>query len=125
MTDYLVEAKELSVPKCSFPANLSESCPIYIAPGTCLDLVIETYPCYGCFKRIIGSNVTSGCMKTDGNFVLYRESDEIWTTDTPSYPGAYAKFDTENNFVIVHNERSVFTTNQVAECIGLDGKTTI
>jgi hypothetical protein len=44
-------------------------------------------------------------MQTDGNLVLYRQSDNnaLWHTNTWGRPGAYAKFQTDGNLVVYSN----------------------
>lgn len=120
MTEFLYESMELScseTPKCPLTINISESCPIYIPSGTCLDLVIETYPCYACFKKFMGGDISRGCMQTDGNFILYGANDDYWSTNTNSYPGAYAMINKERNFVILRNGVLLKSYKMFAECI--------
>jgi hypothetical protein len=67
-----------------------------ITGGTVMSAGWQTYSPNAAFRLT---------MQTDGNFVLYRQTDgaALWHTNTWGRPGAYAKFQTDGNLVVYSN----------------------
>ncbi|MFD0007862.1 hypothetical protein ACFVJ4_36365 [Streptomyces sp. NPDC127178] len=65
----------------------------------------------------VQANLTRLVMQSDGNLVMYRLRDgrAIWSTRTHGHPGAYAKMQTDGNFVIYDaNNRFLWNSNTVS-----------
>ena len=50
-------------------------------------------------------------LEADGDLVLYRRHDALWSSHTAGHPGAVAKMQSDGNFVIYQGHRAIWSSN--------------